>query len=120
MVTWTKQRVAQQLAWSNACYRDAISAHYGHLLKDKEKKLPIRELKEVICNKLDLDIRHLSTPEVTTLYLNNLCQLSTEKLELIVDAYNKGKQWRSASTIDVLLSELFERATNSGVKYGLQ
>ena len=33
-------------------------------------------------------------------------------LELIVDAYNRGKQYRSAGTIDVILSELLERSVN--------
>jgi len=112
MATWTKKLIAKQLRWSDVCYRKAILSHYGYLLNDEQKKLPLRELKAIICDVGDIDMRLMSTPEVTAIYLKNLCRLSTDKIELIVEAYNKGKQFRSPSTIDVLLSELFERATN--------
>ena len=69
-------------------------------------------VKTIICERLK--IKNITSPEVNTLYLEKLCKLDTQKLELIIEAYNKGKQYRSASTIDVLLSELFERSINRG------
>lgn len=110
MARWTKKRIAEQLAWSDACYREALLHHYDYLLSKEDRALSIRQIKRVLKEKLETE--QITAPEVNTDYLNNLRQLDTEKLELIVEAYNKGKQYRSANTIDVLLSELFERATN--------
>jgi hypothetical protein len=110
MARWNKKKHEQQLRWSNDCYRNAVLTHFGHLLNDKEKELSIPRIKQLLMKKLEVE--RFDFPELNTIYLNNLCQLETDKLELIVEAYNKGKQYRSASTIDVILSELFERVTN--------
>ena len=105
----TKKRIVEQLEWSNACYRDAIYRHFGHILPIEADACSIGKVKLMVMESLEVD--SFDFPDVTTTYLNNLRQLETDQLELIVEAYHKGKQWRSASTIDVLLSELFERAT---------
>ena len=110
MARWTKKLIAEQLAWSGVCYRQALFHHYGHLLGDKEKRLHNGMVIELIRERLK--VAKLQDPELTATYLYNLCKLSTDKIELIIEAYHKGKQWRSPSTIDVLLSELFERSTN--------
>lgn len=114
MARWNKKNIEQQLRWSNDCYRSAILTYFGHLLTKKEKELSIPRIKHILLDKLEVE--RFDFPELNTIYLNNLRQLETEKLELIIDAYNKGKQYRSASTIDVLLSELFERATTSPIR----
>ena len=109
MIRWSKKNIAKQLAWSDVCYRKAILHHYGEYLDSEEKKMPMMTVKHLLNERLGIE---KTAPEVNETYLKELCKLDTNKIELIVEAYNKKKQWRSASTIDVLLSELFERATN--------
>ena len=92
------------------CYHDALLEHFGHFLTAAEKRSSTRKIKEMLLSRFDYATKNF--PEVSTSYLDNLRKLETEKIELIIEAYNKGKQWRSSSTIDVLLSELFERITN--------
>jgi hypothetical protein len=106
---WSKSLIAKQLEWSEACYREALLHHYGHLLNSGEKAEPIRYIKLTLKEKLG---EEPISSDVNSTYLDNLRKLDTNQLELIIEAHNKGKQYRSPSTIDVLLSELFERATN--------
>ena len=110
MARWTKKLIAQQLAWTDVCYRRALLDHYDHLFTEEERDYDTPEMTLILQE--HLKVKHVTSPELNTTYLKYICELETDKLELIVEAYNKGKQYRSASTIDVLLSELFERSAN--------
>ena len=45
-------------------------------------------------------------------YTEELRKLTTEQLNLILEVHHKGKQFRHGSTIETIMTELFERATN--------
>jgi hypothetical protein len=119
MAKWTQKLITQQLEWTNVCFDRALLDVYGHQLDEREKKLSGTRLKLAIAQKNNenliaahaLNRTVLQSPAVNEAYLHHIRQLPTEQIELIVEAYQKGKQTRSYSTIDVLMSELFERAT---------
>ena len=101
-----------QFSWTNECFKQALIETYGHQLSEEDKALSCVELSRIIAN--ENDIGRFKTGKgwpapVNEAYLRNIRQLPTEQIELIVEAYNKGKFNRSPLTIDVLLSELMER-----------
>jgi hypothetical protein len=113
---WTEKRIWDQLQWTNECYHKALWLEYHPVPfcqdYDTYKKFGIPEMKDMLAS-YELPIH---SDAINTKYLDFICKLDTEKLELIIDAYNKGKQYRSALTIDVIMSELLERVTNSETK----
>jgi hypothetical protein len=106
---WTKKRIEEQLEWTADCYKQGLIDIYGEHMSEAEKEQSCAD----ICRMIQLDWREeIHTPETSVLYLKYMRQLSTKKLELILDAYKRGKQWRNATTMDVIMSELFERSVN--------
>lgn len=110
MARWTKKLIAQQLAWSDEAFKEALLEYYADKLSEDEKEMDTIDLKRLI----QLDWREkVRSPEINDIYIRNLLKLETEKLELIVEAYQKEKQFRSGATIEHIMTELFERAANS-------
>jgi hypothetical protein len=81
---------------------------HGDILSDEEKEGDTVSLKLAIIKKGG----KVHSQQTNEIYLSYIRQLKTHQIELIIEAYTKGKQYRSAATIDVLMSELLERATN--------
>jgi hypothetical protein len=106
--SWSKTLKKKQMAWTNQCYKAAVLEVMGDKIPEHTKKLSAQALNEFIYRELGL---HRAPPEVNELYLANIRKLSTSRIELIIEAYEKKIQWRSAATIDVLMSELLERST---------
>ena len=105
--------IKKQLAWTDVCFKQALLDVFGDQLSDEEKLLKGVQLKQLIADKDDANyIVDGWPPSVNEAYLVHMRKLTTDQIELILEAYNKGKQWRSPLTIDVLTTELFERATN--------
>lgn len=105
---WTKKRIKEQFSWTNECFRKALLDVYGETLSAEEKRGTTSQIGKTLFFK-DKEIHCQQTNEA---YLAYLCKLPTEQIELIIDANAKGKQHRSPLTIDVLMSELLERAAN--------
>jgi hypothetical protein len=113
MTRWTKKLIAKQLAWTDECFLAALHERYWNVLSEAEREMELLDLKRLI----ELDWREeVRTPEINDIYIRNLIKLETEKLELIVEAYQKGKQYRSGATIERIMTELLERAVNSETK----
>jgi hypothetical protein len=113
MARWTKRLIKDQMHWSSLCFRKALLDTYGSKMSEAEKSMSVEELKTLI----RLDWREeIRTPEINALYLKYLCELSTAKLSLILEAFQKGKQIRSQITMDAVMTELFERSVNKTSK----
>lgn len=107
MARWTKKLIAKQIEWTDNAFRDALHELYGKYLSEAEKEMDLLDLKRLI----ELDWREeVRTPESNALYIRNLKRLPTEQIELIIEAFQKGKQYRSGATIEHLMTELFERS----------
>jgi hypothetical protein len=61
--------------------------------------------------KLDRDKEHVARE-----YERLICQLSTEKLERILQAHNEGKYRRAPYTLDAITTELLERSLRDSVR----
>lgn len=106
MAKWSKKLLRQQMSWTNVCFRKALLEVYGDELTDEEKSLELLDLKVILVKKG----KETHSQPINEIYLRYLSDLKTDQIELIIDAYTKGKQYRSAATIDVLMSELLERS----------
>ena len=109
MARWTKKLKAKQLAWTDACYRQSLLDLFGHRMSKEEKDFDTKDMRRLVG--LDWN-ENLRTPEINAIYLKHICKLSSEKLSLILEAFQKGKQWRSQVTMDAIMTELFERSAN--------
>jgi hypothetical protein len=107
----TSRQVKRQLFWTTGCYRAALLEHYYGLLSEKEKKLNCQRLRRRIME-YDDEI----DPEVHHLYIKKVLAMSTERLDLIVKAFQTGQQYRKQDTIDAIMTELFERAVSPETK----
>jgi len=101
--------IKKQLFWTNGCFRRALLDHFGHRLNEKQKRLSLIPLKLCITETLREKIR---TPEVNATYMKYVLQMSTKRLEIIVQANKTGQQFRSGETIDRIMTELMERSMN--------
>jgi hypothetical protein len=108
MAKWSKKLIRQQMSWTNKCFRKALLDIYGDELTNEEKNLDLMDLKVILMRQG----KEVHSQYINEIYLGYLCELKTDQIELIIDAYTKGKQYRSAATIDVLMSELLERSAN--------
>jgi hypothetical protein len=108
MARWSKKLLREQMSWTSRCFRRALLDVYGETLTDEEKNLDLLDLKVIIVRKGN----EIWTQQTNEIYLGYLRELKTDQIELIIDAYTKGKQYRSPLTIDVLMSELLERSAN--------
>jgi hypothetical protein len=108
MAKWSKKLIRQQMSWTNKCFHSALVEVYSDDLTDEEKSLDLLDLKVILVKKG----KEVHSQFINEIYLRYLSDLKTDQIELIIDAYTKGKQYRSASTIDVLMSELLERCAN--------
>ena len=113
MARWTKKLIAQQNEWTSECFKRVLLDVYGKSLSHEEKAMPCNELS--IHLRLDLH-EEIHTPETAALYLKYVLALDSEKLSLILEAFQKGKQYRKQETIDAIMTELFERSANSETK----
>ena len=105
----TKKLIKAQLAWTDACFRRALLTHYDEFLSKEEKQLPCNELKRLIL----LDWREqVRTPEINEIYMKFVLAMSTERLSIIAEVFQAGKQYRSPLTIEAIMTELFERSAN--------
>lgn len=103
-----------QFEWTETCYKQALLEHYGHIFnKEWMKKLECRQLVEYLVDRVG---RKYNTPEVHNTYIRYIKLLSTDKLNIIVEAYKQGKQHRAPDTIEQISTELFERAANTETK----
>lgn len=109
MARWSKKLIREQMSWTNKCFHKALLDVYGEELTNEEKSLDLVDLKVILKQKK----KDVWSQHVNEIYLNYIRQLKTDQIELIIDAYTKGKQYRSAGTIDVLMSELLERSADS-------
>jgi hypothetical protein len=109
----SERQVKSQIFWTNGCYRHALLEHYGWSLSKKEKRLKVREMRCAILEKtkkVELD------SEVHTIYMRNVLAMTSERLAIIVYAFQTGQQYRKQETIDAIMTELFERSANSETK----
>ncbi|CAM6003919.1 unnamed protein product [Sphagnum balticum] len=114
MARWTKKLIAQQMEWTNECFKKSLIDVYGEHMSEAEKEQDCQD----ICGMIKLDWREeVQTPETNQLYLKYLCNLDTNKLSLILEAYKLGKQFRNATTMDVIMSELLERSVNPETRH---
>lgn len=111
MATWNNKLIKRQFRWTSKCYHKAVLEYYGDVLTDDEKKLPPDAWPSCVSYTLgNIDI---NTPELNNIYLKYVCELHSIKLSLILEAVAKGVQRRAQHTVDVISTELFERAANS-------
>ncbi len=110
MARWTKKLLKEQMGWTDECYKKALIEVYGADMTPAEKEQNVIDMKRMIWADWNEEIR---TPEINAIYLRNLCQLESEKLSLILEAFQKGKQHRAQVTMDAIMTELFERSANS-------
>jgi hypothetical protein len=108
MARWTKQLIREQFAWTSKCFKQALLDLYGHKLTELEKSCDVPAILETLAVRRIYPQQDQQTNER---YLTYITKLPTNQIELIIEAYSKGKFKRSPLTIDVLLSELLERAT---------
>lgn len=106
---WSKKRIREQFSWTNKCFYKALLDVYGDILSNEEKKGTTVDVSRVILGKG----KEIHCQQTSEAYLSHLRKLTTEKIELIIDANVKGKQHRNPLTIDVLMSELLERSAIS-------
>ena len=97
--------------WTNECYRTALLERY-EFLSDYGDAKSLDDMKMILINR-NMEI---NSPEITQLYYKQLRKLDDKKLNLIVEAYQKGKQKRSGETIEGILTELLERSAGPETK----
>jgi hypothetical protein len=102
-------RAAQQLLWTNSCYKKALLDVYKDKLSQKEKKMRTQDIVMLI----RFDWREEIKPEVNDLYRKHICQMSSKRLSAILKFFQEGKQKRAQTTIDAIMTELFERSAKS-------
>jgi len=108
---WTKKLVKKQFMWTNHCYKLALLDFYGDKIPKERHNDSANNLQKFIVFDLGFSTRR-DNDKITELYYSHIKKLSTEKIILIIEAYNLGKQGRSPLTIDVLTTELLERTIN--------
>jgi hypothetical protein len=106
----TKSQIKKQWYFTNGCFRKALLDHYGKLLAPIERRLNLRDLKFLLAQ-FDWPI---NIPEINQLYMKNVLSLSTERLNLILEAASICN--RKQTTIDAIMTELFERSMDSETK----
>jgi hypothetical protein len=111
----SKAQVKKQLFWTNGCYRAALLEYFDLKLTKKQKTYNCLDLKALIREKFGFDSKDMP-PEVHTSYMKRVLALSDKKLSLILRAFQEGKQYRSQTTIDAIMTELFERASRNEIK----
>jgi len=72
------------------------------------RKLSLPDLQRAIVR----EGNEINNFEINELYLKHVCQLSTARLNIILQYNASGKQRRSPHTIERIMDELFARATN--------
>lgn len=105
----SQKMIKKQAFWTNDCFRKALLTHFGHLLDETQRSYSLEKLKRVLVDLKKVDIR---TPEVNDTYLKLICQMSTSKLSVILQASKEGQMLRAQHTLDVIATELFERAAD--------
>lgn len=106
---WSKKRIREQFSWTNRCFLKALLDVYGDILSNEEKRGTTVDVSRAVLGKG----KEIHCQQTSEAYLLHLRKLKTEQIELIIDASAKGKQHRNPLTIDVLMTELFERSANS-------
>ncbi len=96
---------------TNKCYCKALKETYPELLKDFDEKQfkqfgIDREMREVL---IDAD-QPTRSPDIHRLYMKHVLNLSTKKLELIIECDKQGAIPRAPYTIDEIVYELLDRA----------
>ena len=114
MARWTKKLIAQQLQWTDECFKKALIDVHGEFMSEDEKEQDCYNMSMMI--KLDWR-EETRTPDTNQRYLKHLCDLDTDKLSLILEAYKLGKQFRHATTMDVIMSELLESSVNPETRH---
>jgi hypothetical protein len=107
-MTLSRTQIKKQLFWTNGCFRAAIIEFYGEFLSKEEKRYTSYQLQQLIIRNWDAKI----DPAVHVIYMKKLLAMSSEKLNLILQAYQVGSQWRKQETIDAIMTELFERSAD--------
>lgn len=112
MARMTKEKVAEIWDWTNKCYESAfMSIHPGaakckYLVSFKLLQNAIR--REELYGKPFWDPAEVRQA-ISREYERLVCQLTTEQLQLIIEAHQKGKIHRAPVTISMITTELFER-----------
>lgn len=96
-----------QMKWTNWCFKRALVTYYK-LENSSARKLPLNKLQQFLREEL-LD---LNNEEINELYLQEVCKLSTPRLNIILQYNAQGKQRRSPHTVERIMDELLMRATN--------
>jgi len=117
MSRMTKKLIRQIWDSTQRCWHDALYTHYN--------KYPARIPVSLPKSRTDMhyfDSREIQDEDrepIDQLYRENLLKLSTQELELVVEAYKKknkktGRSWisRAPVTIDAIMSELLARHLN--------
>lgn len=103
-----ERQIKKQLFWTNGCYRAALMEFYDARLTKKEKRMNLHQLKERITKGWNEKM----PAEVHTIYIRRLLSLPSNKLSIILLAFQTGQQYRKQETVDAIMTELFERSAN--------
>jgi hypothetical protein len=111
MARMTRKMVDEIMGVTNSCYRDALITYHKKFLKKHNIGEPITV--GFLKNYLLGHNKPIHNEDINRLYLANMLKLSTNWLELILEAHNKEKIVRKPLTIIAIADELFERSANS-------
>jgi hypothetical protein len=116
MARLTQSLIKKQFEWTSKCFKQAVLTAYKDVLPKSASRWGLNQIKKYIMYREVSEVNgtwYGYERDVNEFYLTNIVKLDTEKIEIIIDAYNKGKQHRSPLTIEVLTSELLDRALRS-------
>lgn len=112
MARLTKKKCAEIWQSSERCWHKAVDDYYAKY----PDKNPMRDLLRHNKDPIEIDYRYIPSgckEEIDRAYRENLSNLSTEEIELIIEAYKKKKHRRSPLTMDYLTGVLLERHMDS-------
>jgi len=110
----TKKLLKEIWSWTTKCYHETLFEIYPTELKDYIDSYNVNSIdSEMIALVLHQhNIYPRRNPLVNSLYLEKVKKLDSTKLSLIIESNKKGKISRSPTTIDALMTELFERSVH--------
>jgi len=108
MARMTKKLIRQIWSWTNECYKQCLIELHPQIFTAQDYEKDEFELKSIL---VDKGLPYKSK-EINDLYLIKLKTLTSDQINLIVEADNKKKINRSPVTIHALMDELFERSAD--------
>lgn len=95
--------------WTEQCFHKALFDAISLVVDNVPEGATISELKEM---RKHMQVSEHFQENLNRDYERNICKLTTEQLRLILEANQQRLHRRSQVTIDVILTELFERTMN--------